>query len=68
MVQVEITSSIAHAWMGDTLAFERLITTIIEKYTGCSIEDKLKNVRQELDEENAFMIIITALDEVACKY
>ena len=39
-----------------------------EKYTGRSIEDKLKSVRQELEEENAFMIIITALDEVACEY
>ncbi|XP_045110270.1 xaa-Pro aminopeptidase 1-like [Portunus trituberculatus] len=41
------------------------VVPLEEKYTGCSIEDKLKNVRQELDEENAFMIIITALDEVA---
>ncbi|MPC61106.1 hypothetical protein E2C01_055169 [Portunus trituberculatus] len=28
-VQVEITSCTDHAWMGDTLTFERLITTII---------------------------------------
>lgn len=44
------------------------VVPLEEKYTGCSIEDKLKSVRQELDEENAFMIIITALDEVAYLY
>ncbi|XP_050729076.1 xaa-Pro aminopeptidase 1-like isoform X2 [Eriocheir sinensis] len=35
------------------------------KYTGLSIDEKLASVRQELDEENAFMLIITALDEIA---
>uniref|UniRef100_A0A0P4X235 Aminopeptidase P N-terminal domain-containing protein n=1 Tax=Scylla olivacea TaxID=85551 RepID=A0A0P4X235_SCYOL len=44
------------------------VVPLEEKYTGCSIGDKLKSVRQELDEENAFMIIITALDEVAYLY
>ena len=38
------------------------------KYTGLSIKEKLGSVRQELSEENAFMIIITALDEIACEY
>lgn len=35
------------------------------KYTGLTINEKLEQVRAKLTEENAFMIIITALDEIA---
>ncbi|KAK8751817.1 hypothetical protein OTU49_010436 [Cherax quadricarinatus] len=38
------------------------------KYTGQSLTEKVKQLREDLVEENASMIIITALDEVAYLY
>ncbi|KAK7063294.1 Xaa-Pro aminopeptidase 1 [Halocaridina rubra] len=38
------------------------------KYTGLSVSEKLKQVRLKLNEENAIMIVFTALDEIAYLY
>ncbi|XP_069165521.1 xaa-Pro aminopeptidase 1 isoform X2 [Procambarus clarkii] len=38
------------------------------KYTGLSLTEKVKHLREDLVEENASMIVITALDEVAYLY
>ncbi|XP_069973285.1 xaa-Pro aminopeptidase 1 [Penaeus vannamei] len=38
------------------------------KYTGMSLSGKVEELREKLEEENASMIIITALDEVAYLY
>lgn len=36
------------------------------EFAGCTVADKLKNLRQKLREEEARAIIITTLDEVSC--
>lgn len=33
-----------------------------------SLSEKVHNLRQALEEENASMMVITALDEVACEF
>lgn len=35
------------------------------KFSGCSVEDKLKQLREELLQEKARAIVLTALDEVS---
>jgi Xaa-Pro aminopeptidase len=37
------------------------------RYTGQSMEDKLKQLREKLNELNACGILLSALDEIACK-
>lgn len=34
------------------------------KFAGCTVADKLKNLRRQLDQEKAHAILVTALDEV----
>ena len=34
---------------------------------GCSWQDKMEDVRREMKKKAASMLVVTALDEVACK-
>ncbi|KAK3854552.1 hypothetical protein Pcinc_038976 [Petrolisthes cinctipes] len=45
-----------------------LVLPLEIKYTGCSTQEKLIRLRENLQEENVFMIVLTALDEVAYLY
>lgn len=36
--------------------------------TGKSINDALQSIRKEMSEKNSDLLVITALDEVACKF
>lgn len=40
------------------------VTTHPLEFSGCTVEEKLKDLRKKLDVEKAYAIIITALDEV----
>ena len=41
------------------------VTFLSEKYTGCSVADKLKNLRKVVEKKEADAIVLTALDDIA---
>ncbi|CAI5711218.1 hypothetical protein KXD40_001507 [Peronospora effusa] len=41
------------------------VTFLSEKYTGCSVVDKLKNLREMVEKKEADAIVLTALDDIA---
>jgi Xaa-Pro aminopeptidase len=38
------------------------------QFTGKLVDEKLKEVREKMAAQNAKVLVVTALDEVACKY
>lgn len=38
------------------------------EYAGKSVADKLKEIREKMKEQNSKVMVVTALDEIACKY
>lgn len=43
------------------------IISLDKTITGKTIADALKLIRSEMTEQNASILVVTALDEVACK-
>ena len=44
------------------------VTILEERWTGRSLKDKLVDLRESIKEKNCIAIVLTALDDVACKY
>lgn len=44
------------------------IFTLEKKFSGKDITEKIHSIREEMKKENCSYLILTALDEIACKY
>lgn len=44
------------------------IISLPVKYTGMTIAEKIAEIRGKMEDQNATVLVVTALDEVACKY
>ncbi|ONK59887.1 uncharacterized protein A4U43_C08F11980 [Asparagus officinalis] len=62
------TNLVDEVWKDRPPAEELPVVVHPLEFTGRSVEDKLKDLREKLMQEKAFGIIITALDEVAWLY
>ncbi|XP_074576589.1 aminopeptidase P1 isoform X1 [Curcuma longa] len=62
------TNMVDLVWKDRPLADIRPINIYPLEFAGCTVADKLKNLREKLLHEKSFGIIITALDEVAWLY
>lgn len=54
-------------WTDQPAKPDNAVFALDVKYAGKTIADKLKEVREKMVEQNANVLVITALDEIACK-
>lgn len=54
-------------WLDKPKRTSNPIITLTSKMTGATINDKIQKIRSEMVEKGAGVLVVTALDEVACK-
>jgi Xaa-Pro aminopeptidase len=54
-------------WDDQPLQPNNPVISLDIKFAGKSVADKLKDIRTKMSEQNAKVMVVTALDEIACK-
>ncbi|XP_028551579.1 aminopeptidase P1 [Dendrobium catenatum] len=67
LIQLSV-NLVDEVWRDRPAAEIRPVTLQPFKFAGCTVADKLKNLREKLVQDKAYGIIVTALDEVAWLY
>lgn len=55
-------------WLDRPKRTSNPIITLTTEMTGATINEKIAKIRSEMTEKGADVLVVTALDEVVCKY